>query len=59
MSRSATTHFEPRRIPELTIDRRLGVDRRFEDRIRAATDHIGRGTWDGVDRRSSDRRDNR
>jgi len=57
MSRTATTHFEPRHVPEVDRDRRFGViDRRFEDRVRAATDHIGRGTWDGVDRRKADRR---
>ncbi len=48
--------FEPRRIPELDAERRLGVDRRFESRIRAITDHIGRGTYAGPEYRSGDER---
>lgn len=57
MSRSASTAFQPRHIPEARADRRaLGVDARFTERIRAATDGIGRGTWDGTERRSTERR---
>jgi hypothetical protein len=34
----------------------LGVDRRFHDRLRAATDKIGRGIYTGPERRTGERR---